>query len=162
MTINNAVNEDLTNFTGDAIAASDGGDAAPGHKGQYFSQSALIGSAQPLSTGTPANVFLITTSLPQGDWDVYGTVVFNPDTTTTTTEVIAALSSTSATLPTLGADNNTTKLDVSVPAGKPIVLQVGPVRSNSAFSQTVFLVAQATFAVSTMSVYGFVSARKYR
>jgi hypothetical protein len=152
----------LTNATGDQLGALDASNATSGHVGEYFSQSELIADAQPLTTDTPANVFLTTTALPPGDWDVYGTVIFNPDTTTTTTEVIAALSGTSATLPTLGAENNTAKIDASIPAGKNIVLNVGPVRANSAFVHVVYLVAQATFAVSTMSVYGFVSARRVR
>jgi len=144
------------------IGVRNGSDAISGNVGEYFSQSELVGSAQPLSTGTPSNVFLTQNVLPPGDWDVYGTVIFNPDTTTTTTEVIAALSGNSATLPTLGADNNTTQLDASIPAGKPTVLNVGPVRASSAFIQTVFLVAQATFSVSTMSVYGCMTARRVR
>jgi hypothetical protein len=152
----------LTNATGDQLGAVDGSSAASGHVGDYFSQSALIGDAQPLSSGVTANVFLTTTALPPGDWDIYGTVIFNPDTTTTTSEVIAAISDTSATLPTLGASNNTTKINAAIPAGKNIVLNVGPVRSTSAFVQVFPLVAQATFAVSTMSVYGFVSARRVR
>jgi hypothetical protein len=152
----------LTNATGDQVGVHDGSDAAPGHVGEYFSQSELVADAQPLSSGVTSNVFLTTIALPPGDWDFYGTVIFNPDTLTTTTEIIAALSTTSATLPTLGADNNTAKLDVSIPAGKSVVLNVGPIRASSAFVQTVFLVAQATFAVSTMSVYGYVSARRVR
>lgn len=162
MTTNNAIDSNIQNCAGDHIAVHDGSDADSGHVGEYLFQSQLVGSAQPLSTGTPANVFPITNALPPGDWDISGTVIFNPDTTTTITEVIAALSTTGATLPTLGADNNTTKLDVSVPAGKSIVLNVGPIRASSAFVQAVFLVAQATFAVSTMTVYGFVSARRVR
>lgn len=152
----------LTNATGDQLGTTAGTDAASGHVGEYFFQSQLVGSAVSISSGVTSNVFLSTNALPAGDWDVYGTVIFNPDTTTTTTEVIAGLSTASATLPTLGAENNTTKLDVSIPAGKPTVLNVGPVRSNSAFINRVYLVAQATFAVSTMSVYGFVSARRVR
>lgn len=152
----------LTNATGDQLAALDGSSAASGHVGEYFSQSELVGSAQPLTSGATSNVFLTQTALPPGEWDVYGTVIFNPDVTTTATEVIAALSGTSATLPTLGAENNTAKLDMTIAAGKSIVLNVGPVRANSASVQTVFLVAQATFAISTMSVYGFMSARRPR
>lgn len=152
----------LTNATGDQLGVTDGSDADSGHVGEYIIQSNLVVSARPLSSGVTSNVFSITNDLPPGDWDVYGTVIFNPDTTTTTTEVIAALSSTSATLPTLGADNNTTQLDTSIPAGKPTVLNVGPVRASSASFQTVFLVAQATFSVSTMTVYGCMTARRVR
>src|SRR6266850_190445 len=53
----------LTNATGDQLGAIDASSAASGHVGEYFSQSELVGSAQPLSTGTAANVFLTTNPL---------------------------------------------------------------------------------------------------
>jgi hypothetical protein len=152
----------LTNATGDQLGTTSGSDAASGHVGEYFSQTELIGSQISLTSGATSNVFTVQTSLPVGDWDIYGTVVFNPNAATTSTSMIAGLSSTSATLPTLGADNNTSQLNITFAAGQTCVLNVGPVRSNSAFVQTIYLVAQATFAVNTMSVYGCMTARRVR
>jgi len=152
----------LTNATGDKLGVLDGTDAAVGHVGQYFFQNLLIGSATSLTSGIAANVFPLTTSLPIGDWDCYGTIIFNPDVTTTSTSLIAALNISSATLPTFGTENNISFLNISFSAGQSAVLKVGPFRSSSQFTQAVFLIAQATFSVSTMSVYGYMSARRVR
>lgn len=152
----------LTNATGDQLGTSIGGNAASGHVGEYFSQTELIGASQPLSTGVTSNVFPVQNALSPGDWDIYGTVAFNPNVATTSSQFIVGLSGTSTTLPTIGADNNYSQLDGTFSAGQTVVLNIGPVRSSSAFIQNIFLVAQSTFSINTMSVYGCMTARRIR
>lgn len=153
----------LTNATGDQVGVNNGSDAQVAHVGEYVNQQTLIADEQAMTSGVAQNViFPFVLAFGPGDWDIYGTVVFHPNAATTSSSFIAALSSTSATLPTLGVDNNTHRIDGTFSAGQTCVLNVGPVRSSSAFIQTIFLVAQSTFAVNTMSVYGCLTARRVR
>lgn len=125
----------------------------------YLSSTVLLGSAVGLSTGSPANVTSI--SLPPGDWEVSANIGFTAGALTTATVFIGGISQTSATLPT--APTGLAQLGLSLSAGgvDPI-FPVGCVRILNATSGniTVYLVAQSTFATSTMAAYGFLQAWK--
>lgn len=125
----------------------------------YVSSSIASGSAVGLTSATPANVTSI--SLPAGDWDVSGNVAFTANASTTATIFQGGINTTSATLPTAPGAGASMALGLSVGAGgtEPI-LPVGTTRITLTTTTTVYLVAQATFAVSTMSAYGFIGARR--
>ena len=155
----------LTNCTGLPIEAglvcSATNDSAAASKlGQYISSSVLVGSSVSLTSTVAANVTSI--SLTAGDWDVAATVIYNPAAGTTTTFKQWGISQTSATQPTLGAENNGGFSTQAWAAGTTDSFTAGPMRISLASTTTVYLVAQATFAVDTNSVYGFIGARRPR
>lgn len=137
--------------------------AAAGSVGEYISSTVLVGSAVSLSSSATANITSI--SLTAGDWDVEGNIVFNPAGSTTTTLATAAINTTSATLPTApgaGAYNFWFTSSAGTAAGFAPALPTGMTRISLASTTTVYLVAQATFGVSTETAYGFIGARRAR
>lgn len=134
--------------------------AAAGYVGQYISSSIVAGSAVPLTTTVSANVTSI--SLTAGDWDVASSVLFLPDPTTTSTAQHGAISATTGTFPTAGSENNIGGLSIAFGAGGTGQFCVGPTRISLASTTTIYLVASAIFAVSTMAAYGFIGARRIR
>lgn len=153
MATNNAINNIIYGTTTNDNAAA-------GQVGEYISSSILVGSAVSLTTATSANITSI--SLTAGDWDVEGMVIFNPNALTTTTSLQMGISQTSATLPTLGAENNSNINTQSFSAGLSQSLSCGPMRISLSATTTIYLVAQAAFAINTMSGYGFIGARRVR
>lgn len=153
-------NKTLT--TPNIIGVTDDSNSASGSVGEYFIQSELQANEIALTSGMTSNVFLISNAIPSGDWDLYGTVIFDANGSTTSSSLIAGLSLVSATLPTPAADNNYNAMNITFTAGQQCVLPVGPIRANSSSAQHIFLVAQATFAISTMSVYGCLTGRRIR
>lgn len=146
--------------TAGIVGTTTNDNTAAGNVGQYISSSVLAGSAVSLTTATAANVTSI--SLTAGDWDVRGMVAFIPGAGTTSTIQYAAISTTSATLPTIGAENNFSGLAITFAGSQFSVQNVGPMRLSLSGTTTVYLIAQANFAVSTMSAYGFIGARRVR
>ena len=136
---------------------TDGSNATSGTDGEYVTNSATGTS---LTSGTAANA--VSVSLTAGDWDVTGTVTFVPAGTTTMSQYIAGVSTTSAVLPasnTGGVVNNFGTM--SAGAGQPAV-QAPTVRISLAATTTVYLIADAAFAVSTCTASGFIRARRVR
>ncbi len=151
----------LTNATGVDIKGTNTNDsAAAGNVGEFVSGTVASGSAVGLTSATGANVTSI--SLTAGDWDVSGNIIFIPAATTSITALFASSSSTSA---TVAADyyRFDDQRAAYVPAGggrigSPIPTQ----RFSLSGTTTIYLVAQANFTVSTLSAYGFISARRVR
>jgi len=105
-----------------------------------------------LTTATSANITYI--DLPIGTWEVSGSVYFTPAATTTMTDLIAGTSLSSATLEPLNSTDD--KISRAAGAGQTIV-KSSPIRSvkvNVKSAARIFLVANATFAISTMTAYG--------
>lgn len=150
---NNSVNNKLFGTTTNDNASS-------GFVGEYVSSSILIGSAVSLSSGSASNVTSI--SLSAGDWMVYGLVVFNPSGLATSTIQRCGINTTSATMPTLGSENNVSGLNIAFAAGQGGYFNVGSTRISIASTTTIFLVSTATFLLGTMSAYGFIGARRIR
>jgi hypothetical protein len=141
---------------------TDGTDAAAGMVGEYLLANNTAGSA--LTTGVPINVATLTLSA--GDWDVWGQTIFTEGANTIPTVLASATSPNSATLPTpaqlatgLGAMS---QIAATMTKGLTQIMQTGPDRYNSSASQNVYLVSQATFSGGTLSVTGFISARRIR
>lgn len=135
-------------------------DAAVGVIGEYIFSNVPAGSAVPLVTGTTKTVTSI--NLTAGDWDVHGNVVTNPAGGTSQTGLIAAISTTAATLPV--APGAGAYAAGSYPGGTSnfLALPTGVVRLSISAPTTVYLVANATFTVSTNAAYGFLGARRAR
>lgn len=129
--------------------------AQAGSIGEYMTAT---GTAVPVTTSTAANITSIT--LTAGDWDVWGNIEFIGNTGTLITGIVGSVSLTSATTtppPFFSALNG-------VPFNSAaIVTQFAPIqRINVSTNTVVFLVGQATFTVSTVSVNGYIAARRRR
>ncbi len=144
------------------MGVTDGSNAAAGQIGEYISASNTAGSA--LTTGVGLNV--ATLPLPPGDWDVWGQTIFAEGANTIPTILASATSPVSATVPTpaqLAAGQGAmSQVGATMTKGLNQIMQTGPDRYNSASPQTIYLVAQATFSGGTLTVTGFISARRQR
>ena len=134
--------------------------AAAGTVGEFISATVPSGSAVALGSGVPSNVTTI--SLTAGDWDVWANVVFDAAPTTTITVESGGISLTSVTLPTPPATGAYFSLSAAFATGGDNAFPVGTTRLSVASTTLVFLVVNATFAVSTLSAYGFLGARRRR
>ncbi len=126
-----------------------------------------------LTTATPANVATTTSlTLTPGDWEIRGAVTFLPAATTGVQAVTAAISATSATLPATDTTSVPTSgefrndgFGFNVAVSNYIdTLVIPPYRVTVAAAATrqLFLVAQATFSVSTLTCCGWMEARRIR
>lgn len=137
-------------------------DAVAGFVGEFVSAVLVSGSAISLTTATTAGITSI--SLTAGDWDVSAVVAFVTAATTSVTLQIGGISTTSATLPTTVSYGGLTQLalEAEVPGAATAALPVPVTRISVASTTTVYLVASATFTVSTMTGYGGIMARRAR
>lgn len=149
----------FTSTTG-IIGTTTNDNAAAGSVGQIIESSIPVGSAVSLTTATPANITSI--SLTAGDWTVYGNVWTNPAGLTTTASIQAGISQTSATLPTPPNSGASTRFADSFTVGQQQGIYVGQTRISIASTTTVYLVIQVAFAISTMSAFGYIGARRMR
>lgn len=121
--------------------------------------NAILASTTPLDVGA--------LSLTAGDWDVWFIPVFNGAATTTVTNLIASISTTSATLNTTTGNFSTQAqngiADYNLISGSlGLNLPVGPVRLSISSTTSVFGVAQSLFGTSTSSAAGILRARRIR
>lgn len=146
-------------------------DAATGYVGEYVSQSRLNSATTALSTGTAANVTASPLSIPSaGDWEVGGAIGFSPGAGTSVTLLIAAISATSATVPsadTLAVANSSGEIRSQWASSANIVgsnntLVLPTHRFTTTGAATLYLVAQASFSVSTLATYGSIWVRRVR
>lgn len=146
--------------TSGIIGTTTNDSAAAGSVGEYLA-SGGIGSPVSLTTATPGDIF--TLSLTAGDWDVTGLVFYLPSATTNVTITNAWVSSTSATLPSLFlvTRSNFTATG-SVMGGNGFSDVVITTRFSLAGTTTIYLGAQATFSISTLSAGGLIRARRVR
>jgi hypothetical protein len=152
----------LTGLTGGIVGTATNNNAAAGYIGEFLSSVVLIGAAVPITTTTQTNI--TTLALTAGDWDVWGSLWTLPAAGTTTDTVAAAVSQTSATLPTtpaIGGANQQLR-GLATAATQVVVIATGTTRISLAAPATIYLVGFISFAVSTMSAYGSLSARRAR
>jgi hypothetical protein len=138
--------------------------AATGHVGEYMESVVLNGSAIPLTTNTAADV--TTLSLTAGDWDCAGTVTFAGNTTTTTTDLIAWVSTVSATLPADGINHGSYSREFGA-TGLSITqvvfnLPITALRVSVATTTSVFLSARSTFTTAPETASGALRCRRVR
>lgn len=118
-------------------------------------------SGMPLSTGSPLSVTAL--SLLAGTYDVSGNIAFTANSLTTGTLYAASITTTNNSLGTSPNGGGFTQFPLSVGAGgtEP-TLPVSPVRIVLGSTSTVYLVAQSSFATSTMTAFGSIGARKVK
>lgn len=131
----------------------------------FVTSTVAVGSAVALAAGIQANITSI--SLPAGRWDVSCIADFNPAATTSITLLAAGLGTTSAVL--LGQPGSSEvgtdpvirwAMAANVPGANVLGLSLPPVLVKLATTTTIHFVAQATFTVSTLSVFGTITARR--
>jgi hypothetical protein len=145
----------------DVLGTNTNDAAAAGFVGEYVESVVEGAGAVALTTGVAANVTSI--SLTAGDWDVFGSLAFAPAATTNVTVMTGGASATSAT-PPVGIRGRT-NIAVFPQSGNTVAGNPsGFFHNRFSFNATttVFLVASATFTVSTMSAFGFIAARRRR
>lgn len=134
--------------------------ANAGNVGEFITVNVSSASIISLSSGVATNV--LSTVLTAGDWDVWGQAVFKAGAAITViTSMASGLSMTTALLP--GAISGLQgQLGLGLTGMGDTSIQLGPSRLSLGASATTFLVAIATFSVSTAGLYGVFSARRRR
>lgn len=140
--------------TAGIVGTATNDNASAGSVGEYQTNS-ITGTS--LTSGT--NVNAISISLTAGDWDVQGVAVFNPQASTTVQYFSAGISTTSV---TYGAIGSRALLQAAFATGGQGMMTTPTVRISLSTTTTVYLVASASFGVSTMTVDGFIRARRVR
>lgn len=127
--------------------------------GEVISGVLASGSAVSLTTATAKTVTSI--NLPAGEWDIEGVVDFLPAGTTSITQLSHGVSETAD---TLGGQDTFGQLSIAanVPGANVIALPTPESRISLAAPATIYLIAKATFTVSTMTAYGSIVARSVR
>lgn len=137
-------------------------DVQAGSVGEFIQASAASPGTS-LTTGTGANVTSI--SLTAGDWEVNGSIWFTGNAATTVSQVNASINIVTGTVTGTGVTSRS--LMVFIGAVAPFAVNdfsvsVGATRLSLAATTTVYLIAQASFAVNTASAYGQIRARRVR
>jgi hypothetical protein len=125
--------------------------AAAGYVGEYISSTV---TASAITNNTFTNVTSI--SLTAGDWDVFGSILTNPAATTTQSGVSCGINTVSATFPSLYTSNG------AYTAGNNAGLVAPTVRLSLNTTTTVYLVAAVVYSISTLTITGFIGARRRR
>jgi hypothetical protein len=127
--------------------------------GEYSTATIATGSSLSLTSPNALNVTNFT--LTPGDWDVWGVIDYLAGGATTFTVMKSGISTTSA---TIGSQDTFTNLALAgtLAAASDMAQTTPTVRISIASSTIVYLVAQVTFAVSTLKVYGSIFARRVR
>ena len=132
--------------------------ASAGNVGEYIEASVLAGSAVSLTAFTAADITFI--DLTAGDWDVSTYAEFNPAATTTVTNAQISVSTTSATVDVIRRGFDSYVAGSAFPS--PISVQANNVRISVNATTRVYMVASVGFAVSTLTAYGRITARRLR
>lgn len=150
----------LTTLTGGLKGTTTNNSATALNVGEYTSSAIGFGGGGALTSTVATDVTSI--SLTAGDWDVWGSVGTDAAASTTTSQIQGWISTISATNP--GDTNGGAYYNFSAPltAGIHSMFPVGTKRISVASTTTVYLSIQPTFAVSTMTGWGFIGARRVR
>ena len=145
--------------TANLLCSATNDSAASTKIGEFITASAATVA---VSTGASANITSI--SLTAGDWDVEGEFATHPAAGTVTSAITVGTSATSATLPAFGASNGTytAQGNMTATANANFILGVPRTRFSLPETTTVYLVANIAFSVSTMTVSGWIAARRVR
>jgi hypothetical protein len=143
------------------VGVTSGANAATGNVGEQVDSIVAVGSAVGLTTATAANVTSI--SLSAGDWNVSGNVNFTAGSATTAEGAlwVIGVNTTSATIPTTGAEVQLAATAVTTTSFK-LGASTTSSRINVSATTTVYLVAEATFTAGTVGAYGHLCARRVR
>jgi hypothetical protein len=143
----------------DGSTTNDG--AAAGKVGEFLTASLAAGSATSLVTATPKTV--IGLSLSAGDWDVWGVADYIPDGATTTSVIQQGISQTDNTFGAADTFSAASGGNLSGTVLGSLIAENTPhQRISLAVTTTIYLIVKAAFAISTMTAYGSIFARRRR
>jgi len=144
--------------TNGIVGTTTNNNANSGSYGEYLTGTTTGSSA---TSGTSLNAASV--SLTAGDWDVTGIIQTVPGTGTTQTSIATGISTQSATIQNItGSFQNTQNMSLNFSASAQINLTAPVTRISIASTTTIYLVAYVVFGVSTLSVDGFIRARRIR
>lgn len=149
--------------TSGIIGTTTNNNAAAGSVGELNSTVVLAGSAVSLTSGATSDIG--TLLLQPGDYDVWGEGWSLPGVATTTSAFTVSLNTTTATIAGTPSVNTSTSAYMSpLAAGIDVQIPVAACRISvaTATTTTVYLCANAIFAISTMGAYGKIIARRVR
>jgi len=131
-----------------------------GYQGEFLTSVIPVGSAVSLTTNVVANITSF--SLDPGDWDIWGALAFLPNAATSVTDIRGSSSIITQTINILSSstNGNVKRMAAFVPGAVTFSIPFVQGRLNLSATTTVYLCARATFTISTMSCYGFLSARR--
>lgn len=146
----------------DVIATQTNDDAPAGSIGEFVSSSIVSGSAVSLVTATAKTMTSI--SLTGGDWDIQGVIAFLTAATTTITSAIVGISTVNNGQAGYETGQSAGMAWASFAPGASFfpAIPTPVARLSLATTSTIYLVGRANFAVSTLSMYGFLRARRVR
>lgn len=128
-------------------------------RGAAIESTVTSASAVSLTTATVANITSL--SIPAGDFEVSGNVVFVTTGTTSVTKVFASISqSTGALDASTGGALSTISMAATVPGASSNAwsIPVGPIRVSGS-ATTLFLVGEGNFTVAALTAYGHLKAQ---
>lgn len=143
---------------GQYLATSTNDDATAGNIGEYASGTA---SAAAIVSSTPTTITSV--SLTAGDWDIQFTTKTNTAAATTVAQNVASISTTTNTLD-VSVGNASERLDSSVAPGTGfnVTNSTPTVRKSLSGTTTIYGVAYIVYGVSTLTLDGFIRARRVR
>jgi len=147
------------------VGTSTNDSAASGVVGELITASLASGSAVSVTTATGKTITSI--SLTPGDWNIYGVVNFVLSGVTATIFQVGP-SLTTNTLPSqtggsgLAVDPLTKLPMLTTALSDTLVVPINMTNLKITSTTTVYLVAQATFSVGTLTAYGTINARRAR
>lgn len=139
---------------------SGGGEPAAGQVGEFKTVSLPVGSAVGLGPLAAASVTHL--DLTPGDWEIWGTVVFQPAGSTTVNVLAAWINSVAAAVPGTLESEGYVSLRATFAVGQHQALAVGRVRLLNSVAQSMWLNVLAGFSISSMVAYGTLNARRTR
>lgn len=146
------------------MGVTDGSEAEPGAVGEYIVASSSVGTTLP--SNVPLAICQI--DLTAGDWEIWGTIDFQPAAGVSPNGIAASVSLYPDALPTdadlmtgVGVLNMFTTQ--SLTSGQRQVLMTGTCRSNSSVPMVLFLVGQTTLGgAGVLTAEGYICARRMR
>lgn len=137
--------------------------ACTGCLGEYLSSTTTLGQKVALSTASSTGVNVASVVLTAGDWDVWGSVYYDPAAATLVSGEYAMVSTTSGTLAAaLPGTNGYGYMNNPWTAGQSSIVVVTPIRASLNATTTYYMVGAALFSTSTNAAFGSIAARRVR
>jgi len=131
-----------------------------GSIGEYVESDIAPGSGVSMTSVNP--ITLTSISLTAGDWDVSGVVQYVNPGPTTIAYVQASLSTVNNTLQNMYKQGSAISWGSNILPGADITTPTPTFRYSIASTTTIYLIANASFAVSTLKAAGLLRARRVR
>ena len=166
ITLTGTTNATLAITAGQVPGTATNDSASAGNVGQVIESNIASGSAVGISSNTATTITQIT--LTAGDWDIECIAYYTGGSTTASIYRSVSISTTTnslnLTVPlyNIVPDYGQTAYSSTTGNASGLGVLVPPYRVSISSNTTYYMVAQATFTVSTTSVYGYIRGRRVR